>query len=84
MDLHSRSVIKSQVILHEMQLVLCKHIYFSLFRIHTGIALALRLQCIGQACKKYAEDHRVEPCMHLSELIFKPVCTSMYQYVLNR
>ncbi len=49
--------------------------------IHIHIVLAVRLQCSGQACEKYAEDHGFKS-MHFFELILKSERTSIYQYVL--
>ena len=57
--------------------------------IHIHIALAVRLQCSGQACEKYAEEHGFESMYALFLLDFEirtnwfvPVRSSMYQYVL--
>ncbi len=53
-DRRRQSVIKSQVIQLKTHLVLYSDNF--LLMIHMHIAHAVRMQCSGQACEKYAED----------------------------
>ena len=57
-DRRRQSVIKSQVIRLKTRLVLYSDNF--LLMIHIHIALAVLLQCSGQACEKYAEGHWFE------------------------
>ncbi len=57
-DRRRQSVIKSQVIRLKTRLVLYSDNF--LLMIHIHIEHAVRLQCSGQACEKYAEDHGFE------------------------